>query len=81
MHKKRFTRIKHDKSFPIESVKYILSENNIRLEDNNAIVFYEKPFLIERLLAYIGFAPKFVSFAASACIQEKLFQKDLIFKG
>ena len=81
----RFTRIKHDKSFPIESVKYILSENNIRLEDINAIVFYEKPFLkFERLLeTYIGFAPKgFVSFAASmpVWLREKLFQKDLIFK-
>ncbi len=81
----RFTRIKHDKSFPIESVKYILSENNIRLEDINAIVFYEKPFLkFERLLeTYIGFAPKgFISFAASMPIwlREKLFQKDLIFQ-
>ena len=71
--------------FQLNQVKYILSENNIRLEDINAIVFYEKPFLkFERLLeTYIGFAPKgFVSFAASmpVWLREKLFQKDLIFK-
>jgi len=81
----RFSRIKHDKSFPVESIKYILSENNIKLGDIDAIVFYEKPFLkFERLLeTYIGFAPRgFASFAASMPIwlREKLFQKDLIFK-
>ena len=81
----RFSRIKHDKSFPVESIKYILSENNIKLGDIDAIVFYEKPFLkFERLLeTYIGFAPRgFASFVASMPIwlREKLFQKDLIFK-
>ena len=81
----RFTRVKHDKSFPKESIKYILKENSIKLTDIEAIVFYEKPFLkFERLLeTYIGFAPKgFISFAASMPIwlREKLFQKDLIFK-
>ena len=67
----RFSRIKHDKSFPVESIKYILSENNIKLGDIDAIVFYEKPFLkFERLLeTYIGFAPRgFASFVASISV-------------
>ena len=81
----RFTRIKHDSSFPSESIKYILDESNIKLGDINAIVFYEKPFLkFERLLeTYIAFAPRgFKSFAASmpVWLREKLFQKDLILK-
>ena len=81
----RFTRIKHDSSFPKESVKYILGNSNIKLNDLSAIVFYEKPFLkFERLLeTYIAFAPKgFKSFAASmpVWLREKLFQKDMIFK-
>ena len=81
----RFTRIKHDSSFPKESIKYILNNSNIKLHELNAIVFYEKPFLkFERLLeTYIAFAPKgFKSFSASMPIwlREKLFQKDIIFK-
>ena len=81
----RFSRIKHDQSFPKNSIKYILKKENLELKDIDAIVFYEKPFLkFERLLeTYIGFAPKgFASFAASMPIwlREKLFQKDLIFK-
>ena len=81
----RFTRIKHDSSFPKESVNYILSNSNIKLNDLKAIVFYEKPFLkFERLLeTYIAFAPKgFKSFAASmpVWLREKLFQKDMIYK-
>jgi len=81
----RFTRIKHDSSFPSESIKYILDDSSIKLSDIEAIVFYEKPFLkFERLLeTYIAFAPKgFKSFSASmpVWLREKLFQKDLILK-
>ena len=81
----RFTRKKHDESFPTNAILYCLSEEKINLIDIDAIVFYEKPFLkFERLLeTYIGFAPAgFKSFCASVpiWIKEKLFQKDLIFK-
>ena len=56
----RFTRIKHDSSFPINSIKFLLKEQNINMSDVNYIVFYEKPFLkFERLLeTYLAFAPK-----------------------
>ena len=79
----RFSRIKHDSSFPKKSIQYLLNNNNISLNNLESIVFYEKPFLkFERLLeTYIAFAPKgFKSFCASIPIwlREKLFQKKLI---
>ena len=55
----RFTRIKHDSSFPIHAVNYCLEEANLKLEDLDQVVFYEKPLLkFDRLLeTYVGFAP------------------------
>ena len=55
----RFTRFKHDSNFPIHAVKYCLEEANLKLEDLDQVVFYEKPFLkFDRLLeTYVGFAP------------------------
>ncbi len=80
----RFSRIKHDDSFPKRAIKFLLKENYLNLNDIEVIVFYEKPFLkFERLLeTYIAFAPSgFKSFCASIPIwlREKLFQKKLIF--
>ena len=55
----RFTRIKHDPSFPIQAIEYCLDEAGICLEDLSQIVYYEKPYLkFDRLLeTYLGFAP------------------------
>lgn len=55
----RFTRIKHDESFPTNAVEYCLSEADISLSDVDHVVFYEKPFLkFDRLLeTYLSFAP------------------------
>ena len=55
----RFTRVKHDPSFPINAINYCLTEANVKVEDLDQIVFYEKPFLkFDRLLeTYMGFAP------------------------
>ena len=79
----RFTRIKHDDSFPFEAIKFILKKSNLTLNDIDHIVFYEKPFLkFERLLeTYLSFAPfGFKSFAKSMplWIKEKLFMKKMI---
>ncbi len=79
----RLSRKKHDNSFPILSIKYILNTFNLKLSELSAIVFYEKPFLkFERLVeTHIAFSPKgFASFSASMPIwlREKLFQKNLI---
>lgn len=55
----RFTRIKHDESFPTNAIKYCLNEANCALEQIDYVVFYEKPFLkFDRLLeTYLNFAP------------------------
>jgi carbamoyltransferase len=55
----RFTRIKHDESFPTNAIKYCLKEANCSLEQIDHVVFYEKPFLkFDRLLeTYLSFAP------------------------
>ena len=79
----RFTRVKHDSSFPINSIKFLIKEQNIKISDVNYILFYEKPFLkFERLLeTYLAFAPKgFKSFkiAIPIWLREKLFQKKFI---
>lgn len=80
----RFTRKKQDESFPVNAVKYCLTQAQISISDLSAIVYYEKPFLkFERLLeSYYHFAPLgLVSFVKSipVWIKEKLFIKDEIY--
>ncbi len=80
----RFTRKKHDSSYPFNAINFVLKYANIKLSDVDQIIFYEKPFLkFERLLeTYVAFAPKgFVQFSKSIPIwlKEKLFQKKLLF--
>ena len=80
----RFTRKKHDSSYPFHSIKFVLEEAGLKLNQVDQIVFYEKPFLkFERLLeTYLAFAPKgFTSFLMSmpVWLREKLFQKNFIF--
>jgi len=80
----RFTRKKHDPSYPHNAIEFVLKYANLKLNDVDQIVFFEKPFLkFERLLeTYVAFAPKgYVSFskAMPLWIKEKLFQKNLLF--
>ena len=80
----RFTRIKHDSSYPINAINFVLKYAKLKLSEVDQIIFFEKPFLkFERLLeTYVGFAPKgFKSFAKAMPIwlKEKLFQKKLLF--
>ncbi len=79
----RFTRIKHDSSFPTNSIKFVLKYCNIKLSNIDHIIFFEKPFLkFERLLeTYVAFAPKgFWQFTKSMplWLKNKLFQKKQI---
>src|SRR5436309_1614356 len=55
----RFTRIKHDPSFPKHTVDYCLKAADIDPGDLDAVVFYEKPLLkAERLLeTYLATVP------------------------
>lgn len=81
----RFTRKKHDASFPIHSIKYLLEEFKISLSDISALVYYEKPFItFERLIeTHLNAAPwGFKPFLASIplWIKEKLFLERSIIK-
>lgn len=79
----RFTRKKHDPSFPRKAIQYCLKEAGISASEIDNVVFYEKPFVkFERLLeTYLAFAPKgFKSFATAMpiWIKDKLFQKSAL---
>jgi carbamoyltransferase len=79
----RFTRKKHDPSFPKNAIAYCLEEAGVELDELDHAVFYDKPFLkFERLLeTYLTFAPRgFRSFrmAMPLWLKEKLFQKSLL---
>ena len=81
----RFTRKKHDSSFPLNSIKWILKENCISIKDIKYIVFYEKPFLkFERIIeSYMALSPfgirSFLHFIPE-WITKKIFLKELILK-
>ena len=79
----RFTRIKHDSSYPFNAIEFVLNYSNLKLSDIDQVIFFEKPFLkFERLLeTYVAFAPKgFKSFcmAMPVWLRDKLFQKKML---
>ena len=79
----RFTRKKHDSTYPTNAVAYCLDEGEVSLTDIDFVAFYDKPFLkFERLLeTYLAFAPrgfKSFSMAVPVWLREKLFQKNLL---
>src|SRR5215213_7016018 len=79
----RFTRRRHDASFPLQAIRYVLAEADVDYAQLTAIAFYEKPFLkFERLLeTYHGFAPRGLASFITAMpiwIREKLFMRGLL---
>ncbi|UCH83737.1 MAG: carbamoyltransferase [Candidatus Latescibacterota bacterium] len=82
-HEERFTRLKHDHSFPTNAAAYVLEEAGLEYSDLTAVSFYDKPYIkFERLLeTYHAFAPgglkSFLS-AIPVWIKEKLFMKKLL---
>jgi len=81
----RFTRKKHDHSFPKNAVQYCLEEANISIEDIDIVAFYDKPWIkFERLLeTYLAFAPAGISSFLKAMplwLKEKLWMGDFIKK-
>lgn len=87
----RFTRIKHDNSFPKNSIEYCLKKANISIDEVSYIAFYEKPFLkFERLLyQHLEYYPKSLKIflgSIPSWINEKLrlvktVKKKLKYKG
>ena len=78
----RFSRIKNDKNFPTGAVSYCLSAAGKTIDELDAVIFYEKPFLkFERLIeTYYSFAPKgILSFFKSipSWIGEKIIKKKI----
>ena len=81
----RFTRKKHDASFPKNAIEWILDSRGVTLSNIDAVAFYDKPFLtFDRLIeTYLGFAPRgFSSFgkAMPVWLKDKLFQKNGIIR-
>ncbi len=73
----RFTRKKHDATFPTHAIRYCLEEAGLKPDQLDYVGFYDKPFLkFERLLeTYLSFAPQgFRSFvvALPAWLKQKL---------
>jgi len=82
-HEERFSRKKHDSSFPAHAVAYVLEESGLNLGDITAVSFYDKPYLkFERLLeTYHSFAPRGLQSFLSAIpvwIKEKLFMRQML---
>ena len=79
----RFTRRRHDASFPSHACRFVLEEGGIAFDELSAVAFYDKPFLkFERLLeTYHAFAPSGLRSFATAMpiwIKEKLFMRRLL---
>jgi len=87
----RFTRRKHDFSFPKNAIEFCLQEGKILIKDLNYVGFYEKPFIkFERILyTYLSTFPRSLpSFlkAIPLWLKEKIWipqtiRKELNYKG
>lgn len=81
----RFTRKKHDPGFPTHAVRYCLDHAGLRMDQLDAVVFYDKPLLkFERLLeTYYAFSPSGLrSFltAIPVWLKEKMFLKRMLYE-
>ncbi len=79
----RFTRKKHDHSFPDHAIKYCLREKGLTANDLDIVAFYDKPFVkFERILeTYLAYAPRGIQSFIKAMplwIKQKLWIKSLI---
>ncbi|MFB0515886.1 MAG: SxtJ family membrane protein [Candidatus Neomarinimicrobiota bacterium] len=79
----RFSRIKHDYTFPRHAIAYCLEEGGIDAGDLTYVAFYDKPWIkFERLLeTYLTYAPVGIhSFlkAMPLWLKQKLWMSDLI---
>ncbi|MFH1507999.1 MAG: carbamoyltransferase [Candidatus Omnitrophota bacterium] len=81
----RFTRMKHDSGFPINSINWCLGFAGIKPQELGYVVFYDKPFIkFERILeTYLSYAPsgirQFIQ-AIPLWLKQKLWIPDLIQK-
>ena len=76
----RFTRVKHDKRFPINALRFCLRRAGLTPADLDAVVFYDKPALkFQRLVqTHLAFAPRGLGTfldAQTSWLGDKLFQR------
>ncbi|OGH05864.1 MAG: hypothetical protein A2W22_02745 [Candidatus Levybacteria bacterium RBG_16_35_11] len=81
----RFTRKKHDSSFPINAIRFCLQNSKLSANDLDYVAFYDKPFLkFERILeTYLSYAPRGIKSFIKAIplwIKQKIWMKELIKK-
>ena len=79
----RFTRKKHDHSFPGHAIQFCLDYAGIESSQLDIVAFYDKPFLkFERILeTYLNYAPVGIKSFLKAMplwIKEKIWMKELI---
>ena len=87
----RFTRKKHDASFPKKAAEFCLQQGGIQTSDLDYVGFYDKPFVkFERILeTYLSIAPKGLRqylLAMPVWLKDKLWtraniRKNLDYKG
>ena len=81
----RFSRKKHDASFPQHAVRYCLEEAKLEFADIDVVIFYDKPLLkFERLLkTYLSYAPRGIESYLAAMplwLTDKLYFRDMLKK-
>lgn len=81
----RFTRVKHDPSLPIRSIKWLLSDAGITMKDVDYVVFYEKPLRkFERILstavAYFPWSWRLFPDQMHAWLGDKLWMQSSLLK-
>lgn len=81
----RFSRIKHDHSFPTLAAEYCLKEAGLEPEQIDLVAFYDKPWIkFERLMeTYLTFAPRGIKsflIAMPLWLKKKLWMSELIKK-
>jgi carbamoyltransferase len=82
----RFSRIKADSEFPVNAIQYCLGVADCRLDQLDAVVFYDKPILsFDRLLeTYLEFAPRGLGSLVQSMpvwTKTKLFLKSQLIKS
>ena len=83
LQEERFSRIKHDSSFPLKALEKLYKNFGLNNEDISDIVFYDKPILkMERILKnLIAISPKGFKFALDSIpltINKKIFVSEHI---
>ena len=77
----RFTRVKHDSSYPFNSINWILKSSNLKLSEIDKIIFYENPQLkFNRIIKSYLLHSTFKSYASFCKAMFSWLNKKLFYK-